>query len=63
MAQQGAAPALSTEARPPWLPDDIDPEGYHKAILDSLPAYTFSRIQDVEKHGVEKFIGVFRIQS
>jgi hypothetical protein len=59
MAEQGVAPsALSTEARPPWLRSDVEPDRYHKQMLESMSTYKRVRAQDIDNYGVERFLGV-----
>ena len=59
MADQGVTPnALSTEARPPWLPSGVEPDGYHKQMLESMSTYKRTRAQDIDDYGVERFLGV-----
>jgi hypothetical protein len=56
MAEQGVA--VSIEARPPWLPSGVEPERYHKQMLQSISAYKRVSVQDIDKDGLERYLGV-----
>ena len=50
--------ALSTEARPPWLPSNVDAVEYDKQMRDFLGQHQRLPPRDIEKIGVDNLVGV-----
>jgi hypothetical protein len=59
MAERDAIPnAPSTEARPPWLPSNVDADQYDQQMHAFGKQFKRLPMRDIEKIGVDNVIGV-----